>query len=84
MGFTALAVVGTSRIEVNNVLLEDLAEDDPFRQEFAFLSVNLPAFGRSNWPLLSRRMKIHSVWRFSKPCSASRHIWNRPTASVPS
>lgn len=36
MGFTALAVVGTSRIEVNNVLLEDLAEDDPFRQEFAF------------------------------------------------
>ena len=36
MGFTALALVGTSRIEVNNVLLEDLAEDDPFRQEFAF------------------------------------------------
>ena len=27
---------GRDDIEVNNVLLEDLAEDDPFRQEFAF------------------------------------------------
>ena len=55
LGFSGLAVVGTSRIEVNNVLLEDLAEDDPFRQEFAFferefagvrpfeLSIALPA-----------------------------------------
>jgi len=36
IGFTTLAVVGALQIEVNNVLLEDLAEDDPFRKEFAF------------------------------------------------
>lgn len=30
------ASVGMGQIEVDNVLLEDLAEDDPFRQEFAF------------------------------------------------
>lgn len=36
VGLTALAAVGTSRIQVDNVLLEDLADDDPFRQEFAF------------------------------------------------
>lgn len=36
LGLTALAAVGTSRIQVDNVLLEDLADDDPFRQEFAF------------------------------------------------
>lgn len=31
-----LAVFGTSRMEVDNLLLEDLAEDDPFRLEFNF------------------------------------------------
>ena len=31
-----LAIWGTSQIQVNNVLLEDLASDDPFRQEFQF------------------------------------------------
>ena len=36
LSLTALAVAGALQIEVNNVLLEDLAEDDPFRKEFAF------------------------------------------------
>jgi predicted RND superfamily exporter protein len=31
-----LSAWGISRIEVDNLLLEDLAEDDPFRAEFAF------------------------------------------------
>jgi predicted RND superfamily exporter protein len=31
-----LAAIGAAQIEVNNVLLEDLADDDPFRQEFNF------------------------------------------------
>lgn len=31
-----MAIWGTARIQVNNVLLEDLASDDPFRQEFQF------------------------------------------------
>lgn len=29
-------VAGASKMEVNNVLLEDLSEEDPFRQEFEF------------------------------------------------
>ena len=32
----ALGAIGAAQIEVNNVLLEDLADDDPFRQEFNF------------------------------------------------
>lgn len=32
----AVSVFGTSRMEVDNLLLEDLAEDDPFRLEFAY------------------------------------------------
>ena len=36
LGLSAIAVIGASQIQVDNVLLEDLAEDDPFRQEFAF------------------------------------------------
>ena len=36
VALSVAAVVGTGKIEVDNVLLEDLAEDDPFRQEFAF------------------------------------------------
>lgn len=31
-----LAAIGAAQINVDNVLLEDLAEDDPFRQEFNF------------------------------------------------
>lgn len=31
-----LGISGASKIEVNNVLLEDLSEEDPFRQEFEF------------------------------------------------
>ncbi len=31
-----IAAIGAAQIEVDNVLLEDLADDDPFRQEFNF------------------------------------------------
>lgn len=33
---TCVAIAGASRIQVDNLLLEDLAEDDPFRQEFTY------------------------------------------------
>jgi len=36
LAICAFAAIGAAQIEVDNVLLEDLADDDPFRQEFNF------------------------------------------------